>query len=61
MHWSHYKGKVNIGDDYDNVSKKLPPIKVLWYLPIIPSFQRLFANVNDEKNIRWNIDERKYD
>ena len=34
------------------------PAKVLWYLPIIPRFKRLFANENDAKNLRWHTDER---
>ena len=33
-------------------------MKVLWYLPIIPRFKRLFANENDAKNLRWHADER---
>ena len=32
---SRYKLKDNIGDDNDNVSRKRPPAKVLWYLLII--------------------------
>ena len=32
--------------------------KVLWYLPIISRFKRLFANENDAKNLRWHADER---
>ena len=28
---SRYKVNDNIGDDYDDVSKKHPPAKVLWY------------------------------
>ena len=43
------------------MSKKGPPAKVLWYLPIIPRFKRLFANVNDAKNLRWHADDRKCD
>ncbi|WVZ21880.1 hypothetical protein V8G54_000424 [Vigna mungo] len=35
--------------------------KVLWYLPIIPRFKRLFANVKDAKLVRWHADERKRD
>lgn len=49
------------GTDDDNLSKNLPPSKMLLYLPINPRFKRLFFNVNDEKNIIWHIDERKYD
>jgi hypothetical protein len=49
---SRYKKK---GDDEgSDVSTKGPPAKVLWYLPIIPRFKRLFANATDAKNIRWH-------
>ena len=34
---------------------------VLWYLPIIKRFKRLFANANDAKNLTWHADERKCD
>ena len=37
------------------------PAKVLWYLPIVPRFKRLFANVNDAKNLTWHADEREKD
>jgi len=46
--------------DEDNM-KKGPPAKVLWYLPIIPRFKRLFANVNDAKNLVWHANGRKSD
>ena len=38
---SRYKPKANNGDDndYDHVSRKHPPAKVLWYLPIISRFK----------------------
>lgn len=56
---SRYKKK---GDDEgSDVSTKGPPAKVLWYLPIIPRFKRLFANATDAKNIRWHSKERKDD
>jgi len=29
-----------------------PSAKILWYLPIIPRLKRVFANVNDAKNLR---------
>ncbi|RDX64389.1 hypothetical protein CR513_57061, partial [Mucuna pruriens] len=39
--------------DYSgDISIKGPPTKVLWYLPIIPRFKRLFANSDDVKNLR---------
>jgi hypothetical protein len=37
----------NEDDDIDD-RKKLA-VKVLWYLPIVPKFQRLFLNSNDAK------------
>ncbi|XP_050876301.1 uncharacterized protein LOC127080005 [Lathyrus oleraceus] len=58
---SRYKLKNNNGDDNDSVSKKRPHAKVLWYLPIISRLKRLFANVNDVKNMRWHAVEGKYD
>ena len=48
-------------DDDDCVSTKGLPTEVMWYLPIISSFQRLVDNVNDANNIRWHVDKRKYD
>ena len=56
-----YKLKKKNGDDNDSVSKKRPPAKVLWYLPIISILKILFANENDAKNIRWHADEIKCD
>jgi len=41
--------------------KKGPPAKALCYLPIIPRFKRLFANVNDAKNFRWHANGKKFD
>jgi len=46
---SQYKVKDD-DDDEDNM-KKGPHAKVLWYLPIIPRFKCLFANVDDAKNV----------
>jgi len=37
-----------------------PPTKVLWYLPIIPRFKRLFANVDRTKDLTWHADGRNY-
>jgi len=49
---SCYKKKEgNDNDDDDNVVTKGPPAKVLWYLPIIPRFKRLYANARDAKNL----------
>jgi len=42
---SRYKKKD--GDSSDEVNTKGPSAKVLWYLPIISRFKRLFSNVNN--------------
>ncbi|XP_028758521.1 uncharacterized protein LOC114717527 [Neltuma alba] len=55
---SRYKVKEMEGGD---VISKGPPAKVLWYLPIIPRFKRLFANANEAKKLRWHVEERKTD
>ncbi|XP_058766672.1 uncharacterized protein LOC131640279 [Vicia villosa] len=53
--------KVKDGDSDCDESTKRPPAKVLWYLPIIPRFKRLFTNENDAKNLRWHVDKRVCD
>ena len=35
-----------------------PPRKVLWYLPIIPRFKRLFTNGDDAKDFTWHANGR---
>ncbi|KAL3617125.1 hypothetical protein CASFOL_039519 [Castilleja foliolosa] len=42
----------------DESGIKKPPSKVLWYLPIIPRFKRLFASPTEAKNLRWHADEK---
>ena len=42
-------------------TKKGPPAKVLWYLPIIPRFKRLFANGDDAKDLTWHANGRNSD
>ncbi|KAL9660658.1 hypothetical protein QQ045_025475 [Rhodiola kirilowii] len=37
------------------------PSKVLWYLPPIPRFQRLFASSEDSNNMRWHAEKRVID
>ncbi|KAG2405345.1 uncharacterized protein HKW66_Vig0046000 [Vigna angularis] len=37
------------------------PAKVMWYLPIIPRFKRMFSVKEDAKNLKWHSDERKCD
>ena len=59
---SRYKRKGDDADEFNNEEKKSrPPAKVLWYLPIIPRFKRLFANTKDAKLLRWHEKERKKD
>ncbi|XP_048502845.1 uncharacterized protein LOC125498644 [Beta vulgaris subsp. vulgaris] len=41
--------------------KKEPPTKVLWYLPIIPRFKRLFSIKKDAKYLRWHANRREKD
>ena len=55
---SRYKSRENVHNGSD---QKRPPAKVLWYLPIIPRFKRLFANKETAKNLRWHADVRKND
>ena len=45
--------KVKDDDEYrsDESTKKGPPTKMLWYLPIIQRFKRLFANGDDAKDL----------
>ena len=42
----------------DENSKKGPPTKVLWYLPIIPRFKHIFANEDDAKDLTWQANGR---
>lgn len=48
---SHYKVKDTGVVDDDCVRKKSPLAIVMWYMPIISRVKRLFANVNNAKNI----------
>lgn len=59
---SQYKRKGGDTDEFNDEGKKSrPPAKVLWYLPIILRFKRLFANTKDAKLLRWHEEERKKD
>ena len=49
---SRYKLKDNGLDDDDGLSRNDPPTKVVWYLPIISRFKKLFSNLNNSNNIR---------
>jgi len=48
---SRYKVKDDEDCSFDENSKKGPLAKVLWYLPIIPRFKRLFASGDDAKDL----------
>ncbi|XP_065856508.1 uncharacterized protein [Euphorbia lathyris] len=54
---SRYKRK----DNDSCLRKKGVPAKVLWYLPIIPRFKRLFSDENNAKLLRWHDEGRKKD
>ena len=56
---SRFKKKIdgNSGDE----DKDGPPAKVMWYLPIIHKFKRLFSIKEDAKNLKWHVDGRKCD
>jgi len=46
-----YKAKVSQKEYNDEVTKEGPPVKVVWYLRIIPRLKRLFSNADDAKNL----------
>jgi len=58
---SQYKVKDDDECNSDESTKKGPPAKVLWYIPIIPRFKRLFANANDAKDLTSHADGRNCD
>nr|KYP42000.1 hypothetical protein KK1_036616 [Cajanus cajan] len=58
---SRYKLKDGGGSSDEDVYEKGGPAKVLWYLPIIPRFKRLFANATDAMNLTWHADNRNCD
>jgi len=58
---SRYKVKDDEECSSDENSKKGPLAKVLWYLPIVPKFKRLFANGDDAKDLTWHANGRNYD
>ena len=51
---SWYKVKDDDECSSDESTKKGPPEKVLWYLPIIPRSKHLFANADDAKDLTWH-------
>ncbi|KAL5580458.1 hypothetical protein UlMin_012900 [Ulmus minor] len=42
----------------EGTKKKGVPAKVLWYIPPIPRFRRLFRNAKHAKNLTWHADRR---
>ncbi|KAL5562732.1 hypothetical protein UlMin_032479 [Ulmus minor] len=44
--------------DLEWTKKKGVPAKVLWYIPPIPRFRRLFRNAEHAKNLTWHADRR---
>ena len=56
---SRYKRKKSA--DEGKKSKRGGPAKVVWYLPIIDRFKRIFANPNEAKLVRWHATERRND
>ena len=58
---SWYKLKDDEECSSDENLNKGPPVKVLWYLPIIPKFKRLFANGDDAKDLTWHANGRNCD
>jgi len=58
---SRYTLKQKDDDTIEDIENDGSPMKVMWYLPIIPRMTRLFANPNYAKNLRWHVDERKCD
>ncbi|XP_031127671.1 uncharacterized protein LOC116029770 [Ipomoea triloba] len=59
----HVVGKASLkGPPREHVvgkaSLKGPQAKVLWYLPILPRFKRMFSNPSDAKNLTWHVDKR---
>jgi len=58
---SGYKVKDDEDFNSNENSKKDPPTKVLWYLPIISRFKHLFANGDDAKDLTWHANGRNSD
>ncbi|XP_031116564.1 uncharacterized protein LOC116020223 [Ipomoea triloba] len=52
---SRFKTRENV---VGKVSLKSPPAKVMWYLPILSRFKRMFANPSDAKNLTWHADQK---
>ncbi|XP_031127577.1 uncharacterized protein LOC116029669 [Ipomoea triloba] len=52
---SRFKTRENVTG---KVSLKSPPAKVMWYLPILSRFKRMFANPSDAKNLTRHADQK---
>nr|AAK92605.1 Putative transposable element [Oryza sativa Japonica Group] len=52
--------KCGDGDD-EGGNKKRVQVKVVWYFPIIPRLERMYANKKHAKLMRWHHEERKKD
>ena len=55
-----YKLKKNANTE-DEKNNKGQPLKVMWYLPIIPRLKRMFGNASDAKRLQWHSEERVCD
>ena len=58
---SWYKVKDDDECSSDESTKKGPLAMLLWYLPIMSRFKRLFANTNDTKDLTWHAYGRNCD
>ncbi|XP_076912650.1 uncharacterized protein LOC143571021 [Bidens hawaiensis] len=61
LYRNQYKQINDSGDVDDEMTKKQPPAKVLWNLPVIPRLKRLFSNEKEAKLLRWHSEERVID
>ena len=55
--WYKVKKDGSCGDE----TTKRQPLKVLWYLLIIPQFKHLFTSTSMEKKLRWHSDKQIFD
>ena len=56
-----YKKKNKDDRNCGKKKNKKQPLKVMWYLPIVPRLKRLFTNANNAKHLRWHGDARVAD
>ena len=58
----HYKIRKDDPRDVEGEPRrKRVPVKVMWYLPIIPRLKHLFRNKDNAKLMRWHKEECKKD